>query len=212
MIIYQGCNPMCTLCFGSAATQCTACVSNSSTVYWLSNNTCSASCLTGFGFSTPNTCVLCDKKCSSCYMVSDNCSSCTSSGKNAAYLSTTANSNYTTCVTTCPNQYYANKTARTCDQCNSTCATCLNTANYCTKCATGLYWTGWTCFSTCPVNYFQDTNGINCTKCIPYCNTCNVAYNICTVCTVSGQYQAYLYNPTGISGSCTRVCPAGYSE
>lgn len=138
-------------------------------------------------------------------MQADNCSACTTSGKNASYLSTTANANYTTCVTSCPAGFFANKTARTCDPCTTGCAACLNTATYCTQCNATYYWTGWSCYQTCPSAYFQDANGINCTRCYPFCANCSGSYNICSLCISSGSFTAYLYNGT----TCMRVCPNG---
>lgn len=210
MILYQSCHWACTACYGPSVSQCTSCLNNATYTLWLSNNTCNQTCLSQFGYSTPYTCVYCDKKCVACYMVSDNCSSCTTSGANAAFLSTTANPSYPTCVKTCPDNFFANKTSRTCDPCNATCVTCINSANYCTSCQAGYYWTGWTCYSTCPAHYFLDPNGTNCTKCLPYCDTCNGSYNICSVCTVSGQFKAYLYNVSATNTTCTRLCPSGF--
>ena len=72
----------------------------------------------------------------------DNCSACTVSGASAAYLSTTNNSNYPTCVNPCGPREFPNKVTRTCDPCNILCDTCINNENYCTSCVGGEYWTG----------------------------------------------------------------------
>lgn len=202
VILVHTCHPYCAECYGALNTQCYLCFSNATVTYWQSNNTCDTVCLSRFGYSAPNFCVYCDLRCTACHTVLDNCTACTTSGIWTAYLSTTVNPNYPTCVNPCPDGYFANKTSRTCDLCNSSCATCLNSATYCTSCVAGYYWTGWFCYSPCPTQYFLDPNGTNCTKCSPFCNVCEGVYNVCTVCTLSGQFKAYLYNTTNTSGSC----------
>ncbi len=98
LIIIQSCNVACLTCYGPAATQCTSCADG----YWQSNNTCSLTCLTRFGYAlNPNVCVYCDLRCTACYNEMDNCTSCTTSGVWVAYLSTTANALYPTCVNPC---------------------------------------------------------------------------------------------------------------
>lgn len=142
----------------------------------------------------------------------DNCTACTTSGTYASFLSTVPNPDYTTCVNQCPPDanfgYFGNRTTRTCDPCNATCETCINSANYCTSCKLGFYWAGWSCYNPCPANYFLDANGTNCTKCLPFCSECITTNSTCTACTLTGQYKAFLYNLSDLTGSCERLCPA----
>jgi len=210
ILITRRCNTICTACYGTSTTQCYACVMNATDTYWQSNNTCSTVCLNHFGYTdSPNVCVYCDLRCTSCYNTLTNCSSCTTSGTWTAYLDTSDPTNIT-CVNPCSAKYFANKTAHTCDPCNVNCSTCLNSANYCESCVNGSAWTGWSCYNPCPNHYFLDSNLTNCTACSSFCQICVGPSTLCTVCTLNGTYTAYLFNTTNSTGSCLRVCPAGY--
>ena len=59
----QKCNSICLTCFGPDSTKCYSCIAS----YYLSGNTCSTSCLAGYGTVTSSfICVLCDLKCVVC--------------------------------------------------------------------------------------------------------------------------------------------------
>lgn len=98
-----------------------------------------------------------------------------------------------------------NKATFTCDLCNTNCSSCLNSANYCLSCkdiSSGYTfgWANWICYDPCPIGYF--INGANCTKCSPYCIVCEGSSLSCTSCTLGGTYRAFLYNLSGLIGSC----------
>ena len=128
------------------------------------------------------------------------------SGPNLAYLYTPdPNIVYSECIRPCPPGYFINKTAFTCDLCNINCSTCLNSATYCLSCKdiTSGYtfgWANWICYDPCPSQYYL--NGANCTKCSPYCSECIGSSISCSSCILSGMYKAFLYNLTGILGTC----------
>lgn len=214
IIIIRTCNVYCLTCYGAANTACYTCTNTS----FQSNTTCSNSCLTQFGLQPgSNICIYCDLHCTSCYAAFDNCSACTKSGIYASYLfANDSTIPLMSCVTSCPDGYFANKTTRTCDLCNLNCSTCLNTATYCTSCVTTPFlmaWSAWTCYYPCPTHYYLESNLTNCTKCNPYCDTCADSPTSCTVCTSTGIYTAYLYNLSSLNGTCMRVCPSGtYGE
>ena len=127
--------------------------------------------------SVPNTCVLCDLYCRSCYDSATNCSACTLSGNYTAYLFA---SNFT-CLTSCPVTYYANKFNQTCDLCDANCAECIFYANYCTVCPQDYGYYNHVCYLPCPVGYFNDTtNGSNCSVCSQFCTVCVGPMDLCT--------------------------------
>lgn len=174
---------------------------------WQSNNTCNETCLTGFGArTTPNVCVFCDLHCTACFETATNCSACTRSGTFRAYFYTINSS----CLKTCPDGFFANRTTQTCDPCNVNCTSCINTANYCTACMAYFGYYNHVCYSPCPIGFYNNTNGTNCTPCSPYCYICVDPYDLCTVCTTTSPYIAYLYNTTNATGQCVRTCPISY--
>lgn len=206
IIIIRKCDVLCLTCFGASSTSCNSCV-QTPTMYWLSNTTCSLTCLSGYGQQTvPNFCIKCDVKCTSCFDDPLNCSACVKSGPNQAYVYTADPLvAYSECVNPCPAGTFANKTTQTCDPCNTNCSTCINSVNYCLSCkdtSSGFTfgWANWICYDPCPAQYMLD--GTNCTKCSPYCLVCTGVSTSCTSCTLSGVYRAFLYNLSGLIGTC----------
>lgn len=203
-MVGRTCNPMCSSCYGVSAARCYACVAP----YMLNNNTCAASCLTGYGpTDVPTVCVYCERHCKVCYLLANNCSSCQTSGAMRSFLHT-VDPTYPICVAPCPAPYFANSTASTCDLCDSNCTACITNATHCTSCVAGLAWANYYCYNPCPSKYFLDVGGINCTKCSPFCAVCSGTFDSCTVCTYTGPYKSYLLT-VGAVTTCNRTCPTG---
>lgn len=131
---------------------------------------------------------------------------CTVSGQWAAFWYSVNSS----CLPTCPEGYFANRTTQTCDPCNENCTGCINSANYCTACIANFYWYKYTCYDICPTKTYMDPNLINCTDCYQYCQVCIGPSTLCTECSTVLPYIGYLYNATNLTGSCVTACPQGY--
>ena len=196
---------MCLTCYGSLATQCTSC--DSSGPYMLSNFTCAATCISGFGYTNdPSTCVWCNLKCSTsaCFGPFDNCTSCKSSGTWASFLYVNSTAGYLTCESTCPTGYFGNSTARTCDLCNASCTQCSINSTHCQACITGYGWYSYQCFLPCNQGFYLSNNSMNCTKCNVTCSVC-LNQSICTSCTLNGTNEAFL-----LGSICYKICPVSY--
>lgn len=132
---------------------------------------------------------------------------CTTSGQYTAFLYSVNSS----CLPTCPEGFFANKTTQTCDPCNENCTGCIFTANYCTACIDTFYWYKYTCYDICPTKtYVNTTLPTNCTDCFQYCQVCIGPSTLCTECSTVLPYIGYLYNDTNLTGSCVTACPQGY--
>ena len=199
VIIAQLCHSYCLTCNGPLNTQCYTCVST----YFLSGNTCSTACLTGYGQVTASKiCVLCDLKCITCAGTATNCSSCTASGADAAYLSGN------TCVLSCPSTTFGNNTTRTCNSCPSNCNNCTS-STVCTTCTSPYLLLSTSCVSSCPGGTFTGT-GV-CTSCDSKCLSCTGALDTqCQSCatgyTLSGSTCAASCLPTYGPSSTPKIC------
>mgnify|MGYP002362119593 CR=1 FL=1 len=130
----------------------------------LSGNTCSSTCLSGYGMTFNVTyCVFCDLRCTACFDLSNNCTSCKSSGTYASYF---LPSNFS-CLATCPTGTFLNIGDRTCYPCDTSCVSCGIAATRCYECKSTFAWMNYFCYNPCPYRTFLN-NG-NCTPCSPLC-------------------------------------------
>jgi proprotein convertase subtilisin/kexin type 5 len=180
-----GCSPNCYNC--SSYGLCLQCQSG----YNLVNGYCTLNCPSGTypasaSTSTTSSCSNCPTACTSCNN-SINCTSCSST--TSLYFSPTLL--MTSCVSTCPSQYYRDPSGW-CLRCPSTCVSCSN-ASTCTQ-----------CFSGYSIVNGQCTNSSN-NSCTSNCGDCSGG--ICRQC-----HAPYLLLSNTDNGvvSCVLVCPAGY--
>ncbi|KRX07487.1 Insulin-like growth factor binding protein, N-terminal [Pseudocohnilembus persalinus] len=163
-------------------------------------NECVTTCNDGkYAQSTPSRlCVDCPVQCTLCTS-STSCSSCAY----GYYYDTTTSS----CVTTCPDTYYAEDNGRTCQPCDSECYTCNGPSSkqciLCTSSPTQLYMHfDNQCYQNCPQGYFNDNTSKNCQICPTGCYTCS-DLSTCSEC-IPGYY---LHN-----NNCLLTCPSGYYD
>jgi proprotein convertase subtilisin/kexin type 5 len=131
------CHYGCATCTGPLLTNCTVCsdYNNSGTIvtYYkiVAATTCDVSCPGGqfINSKAPNSCAYCDNSCISCSISSSNCTinACASG---YYYLPSTSN-----CLSTCPNNYYANNSTGICTVCSAGCQLCYGgSLTTCTQC------------------------------------------------------------------------------
>lgn len=209
------CNVGCATCTGPLLTDCTVCrnYNNSGTieVYYkvLSATTCDRGCPTGqfISSSFPNTCAYCDPSCINCSVTSTNC---TLNACNPGYYYLASNS---TCVSNCPNNYYANTTTGLCTVCIAGCQLCYGgSLNECTLCQTTASNVSYykiidinTCTQICPPGQYPYQLLLACQYCHPTCLTCNTSATDCQTCNnISGIPYFQLNN------KCLAICPNGY--
>ncbi|EAR95046.2 TNFR/NGFR cysteine-rich region family protein (macronuclear) [Tetrahymena thermophila SB210] len=193
------CDITCTKCSGPNNNQCLKC---SGSYYFDSTATkCVKTCPDGtYPNSSNNICSSCNSNCTTCSgPASNSCLSCSGT----LYLDSTAN----TCVSTCPNGYYANSQGNICSNCNSSCTTCSGPAdNNCLSCSGKLYFNSAlkNCVSTCPSGTYSNSIGNICSPCNPQCATCSGGNsNNCLSCQGSLFFNSQ-------SNSCVSPCPDGY--
>lgn len=213
--ICDPCHAGCAICTGSTSNECSVCrTANSSgtlTPYYkeVGANNCSTSCPTGQLISgrLPNTCSVCDPGCASCFGLSTNC---TLGDCNAGYFYYQLNSS---CLTSCPNNYYANTTTKWCIKCDDGCSLCFGSGiTSCTKCETTAANVSYykvidvnICNTTCPDGQYPYQLLLACQYCSTPCLTCNTSAIDCQSCTnVSGVPYFNLNN------KCLLNCPNGY--
>ena len=101
---------------------------------------------------------------------------------------------------------YGNWTDHVCYDCLVECISCANAADHCFECDTslGYAYNDYTCYNPCPLGTFLDAslNDANCTDCSPFCIECEVNSTFCSNCTLTGNWEAYLYEST-----CLKNCP-----
>ena len=122
---------------------------------------------------------------------------------NSTYKLTSTSS----CVSSCPNYYYANSTIWLCAQCDASCFTCNGGyAENCTSCsptATLRYLLLKMCWSVCPGGYYSNDTACACVLCPVNLNCGNCTYQnstnniICTSCA----YGYFLQSSTNICQS-----------
>lgn len=161
------CDPLCSICSGTATT-CSSCNQISPSIGYLWNNSCLSGCPNGTYLSTnPNVCTACDNLCSVCSGSATSCSVCTLSGTYIGYL----NSN--TCVAACPNGTFPTSNPNVCAACDLLCSVCSGSATACSVCTLsganiGYYWNN-TCLSSCLTGTYSTTNPNICFPCDPKC-------------------------------------------
>ena len=102
-------------------------------------------------------------------------------------------------MSSCPDGYYQNITARECSQCLAECSTCED-VDSCTSCVSGYLYSG-ECVNSCPYGQYYGTCSGSCTcvECSYPCNLC-ISNTQCLSC-----LEGYLYNE-----ECITNCPDGY--
>ncbi|CAG9329240.1 unnamed protein product [Blepharisma stoltei] len=181
----QACEYPCKEC--SAATTCTACLSNSiaGLKQYLYNNDCYSDCPEGT-LKSGLICVDCNSSCKECAVTTDTCISCNSS----KYLYNGE------CLKECPADYTV-QLGNVCEDCSSNCDTCKGTFDYCTTCPTGKVLQGSSCQTKCDTGYTTIGSGYECTACVGNCSACSGQTYYCTSC-LNG---LYLYQ-----GNCINSC------
>ena len=212
----NSCHVGCALCFGSSLTQCTKCktenVMGMTTAYYLYGNdtVCAIICPPGqfINSNVPNACVSCDPGCIACSITSTNC---TLSVCSSGYYYYSANSS---CLRSCPNNFYANISAGMCTQCLGGCLLCyggLLTA--CTSCKKDNNNVPYfkmididTCTATCDPGQWGQVSSLSCQYCSTECLTCIDSATNCQSCkNISGTP----YFNFG-SSQCLKKCYGGY--
>lgn len=127
----DACPTGCASCFGPAISQCTICSNDSSTIYYkyIGSTICNTTCPDGQYISSlvTNLCLACNSICITCYGTAQNCTSMTCQ-QNYFFLNNT-------CLSVCPNNYYADSALWQCTQCTGGCQTCYGSGlSACTKC------------------------------------------------------------------------------
>ena len=198
------CNTACLTCnTSSASNSCFSC--DPGLGYMLNNYSCLTTCTTGYGnTSDPAVCIWCNLKCRACFEVFDNCTLCQTSGTYKSFLYYNDTLGYYTCVTTCPDGYFANTTQNTCDLCDHVCLTCSINSTYCYSCVSGYGWSNYYCYQPCNDGYYYSNNNTNCTQCNLTCILCTDQLT-CSSCTLNGTNTAYLQGVT-----CYKTCPDTY--
>ena len=197
------CDPACSVCSAQTHTQCTACKPG----YFLqpSSTSCLNTCPTpGYWEDTTNhVCAECNVACAACTDASNTqCSVC-----NSGYFLQPAPSS-TTCLNTCPTEYWQDTTTRKCMPCDNACSDCLDgTHTQCSSCKLGYFLqpSSTTCLDSCPtIGYWQDTTNHLCASCNNWCSECTGSLNTqCSACS-----PGYFLQPS--STTCLDTCPDGY--
>lgn len=139
----QPCHPGCLRCTGPTNNTCQACRNvtdpnnaSLSTNYYLTigNSICSTICPTGqfirAGF--PNECQLCSIQCIACSITSINCTEFFMCSVGFFFFRAT-----NSCLTVCPNGFYADAFTGYCEPCNGGCTLCNGpTLQNCSACQT----------------------------------------------------------------------------
>ena len=212
------CHFGCATCNGPFLTNCTVCsnYNNSGTItpYYkvLGATLCDTACPTGqfIPSSPPNVCAYCDRSCISCSIAATNCtvSSCSS-----GYFYFALNSS---CLLSCPNNYYANTTSHNCTQCEVGCQLCFGgSLNECTQCQITAANISFfkvidvnTCNQTCPPGQYPYPLLLSCRACHSSCLTCNTSDIDCQTCNNITGIPYFYYN-----NRCLLTCPAAlYGE
>jgi len=152
LIATINCNYPCQTCSATNKSFCLSCFSAPSTLIYLQNNTCAATCSDGFSGNGGTTCVACNSACLTCQMANKNlCATCNFSSSTPFYYATNQ-----FCYASCPSTSYNQTATFTCIDCTSPCASCTGPAiTQCTSCLGSTltpYLSGTTCVSTCPVS------------------------------------------------------------
>ena len=192
----EDCEASCKSCQYSKG-QCTAC---EDTFFELGNPiiSCVSSCPSGYRKSNKvcqpcqsNYCLSCDEatglKCSNCVM--------------GFFL------HLETCVSKCPDNYFANPEEGLCVKCNDACLNCEGKeADQCLACKPGKFLNEMECVSACPDGFYSNTQLNTCEVCHSTCGKCKGAASTdCTDC----PFPSILLEKDSQS-SCVVSCPVGF--
>lgn len=171
----DACDPGCSVCTGATLNDCSKCrtVNNSGTLtpYYkeVTNTICGTTCPTGqfISSSINNTCAVCDPGCIACSISSANC---TINACSTGFFYFALNSS---CISTCPNNYYANSTTGICTQCTAGCQLCSGGGlTACTQCQITAANVSYykiidinTCTTVCPPGQYPNVLTLNCNRC-----------------------------------------------
>lgn len=207
----QPCATGCKSCVGGLISSCTACLNVGTVAYYLgaTDTTCYTTCPDGQfknDATSPNQCLKCDASCTKCSGTPTNCTFCGLMGSTSIYLYSG------TCLTICPNGYYAlisTTSSNKCAPCASGCSICtgaaLTNCQACTTVGVSDYYLdigGTTCALTCLTGQFAGSNH-QCASCDPNCAQCVGTATNCTFC--SKATGMFLYQSV-----CYSVCPSGF--
>ncbi|NXE56364.1 PCSK5 convertase, partial [Casuarius casuarius] len=191
---YSGpCNAECSKvgCDGPGPDHCTDCLHY---YYKSKNNTriCVSNCPPGHYNADKKRCKKCSPNCETCVGGhSDQCMTC----KSGYYLNEVTNS----CITSCPDGFYLDKSKIVCRKCSENCKTCVE-FQICTECKHGLSLHGSKCAIRCEEGKYH--NGRECEPCHRSCATCaGAGVDSCINCT-----QGYFME----DGRCVQSCSSGY--
>ncbi|KAL4504946.1 hypothetical protein ABPG73_021793, partial [Tetrahymena malaccensis] len=157
---------------------------------FLFQNKCLSKCPDGYyQSSADNSCVQCNKSCSTCSSISQ-CSSCITP---FIFFNNQ-------CLSQCPQGYYFSLISNQCKSCSKSCQSCSGPEeSQCITCVPGTYLQGTTCLSTCQEGYYQDNT--LCSKCSSTCQTCiGPNQDQCLTC----QDNLQLFH-----SQCLNECPSG---
>ncbi|NWX95910.1 PCSK5 convertase, partial [Nothoprocta ornata] len=191
---YSGpCNAECSKvgCDGPGPDHCTDCLHY---YYKSKNNTriCVSNCPPGHYSADKKRCKKCSPNCETCVGGhSDQCMTC----KSGYYLNEVTNS----CITSCPDGFYLDKSKIVCRKCSENCKTCVE-FQICTECKHGLSLHGSKCAIRCEEGKYH--SGSDCEPCHRSCATCaGAGVDSCINCT-----QGYFME----DGRCVQSCSSGY--
>uniref|UniRef100_A0A3P9Q9K6 R-spondin Fu-CRD domain-containing protein n=1 Tax=Poecilia reticulata TaxID=8081 RepID=A0A3P9Q9K6_POERE len=135
----------------------------------LLNATCVKKCPVGYYVEdkVDPACERCHPSCESCFgHHSQHCKTCKPGFFKQA----------SSCVETCSESHFGNKTTMLCERCDPSCSQCVGSGNtHCLNCREGyVYMRPWgQCLKRCPPGYYKDIWSTDCHKCHPTCKTCN---------------------------------------
>ncbi|XP_060035285.1 proprotein convertase subtilisin/kexin type 6 isoform X1 [Erinaceus europaeus] len=163
----SACHPECGNkgCDGPNADQCFNCV-HFSLGSAKTSRKCVSECPLGyFGDTAARRCRRCHKGCESCMGRSaTQCLSC----RRGFYHHQEVNS----CLTLCPDGFYADDSQRNCLKCHPSCKKCVDEPEKCTVCKEGFSLARGSCLPDCEPGTFFDSEQIRCGECHATCQTC----------------------------------------
>ncbi|KAL4499150.1 hypothetical protein ABPG72_017052 [Tetrahymena utriculariae] len=201
LTICSSCSSSCLTCnYPGDSSTCTSCSSNQ----FLYNGQCLQSCPPNtyakicnqiqkhlsmllflfYKAQTGNTCILCNKTCSTC--IGSNPNQCITCAASLYY-----NPNNQLCQSTCDDQFYPNNSNQACTPCDSSCYNCSGSApNQCIQCAGNKNLDNSKCVTNCsPGKYKSPTSNV-CLNCSSNCNTCSPTNpSSCLSCTLPYYFQ-----------------------
>ncbi|XP_048065150.1 proprotein convertase subtilisin/kexin type 5b isoform X2 [Megalobrama amblycephala] len=190
----RDCDKSCLTCSGPHPSSCLTCRANMRIDV---NGHCQF-----FSDCSPSTFMGEDGQCQPCHK---SCLRCSGAGKEQCL---SCNSKHfllnQTCVSTCPDGYYADEEKQECIQCHMSCASCHgHHSNDCVTCNSGLLLLGHSCFPSCPPSFFVNASSRACQACDHTCDECQGSSSFCFSC----REGYYLLKK---SGQCVHTCPSNY--